>query len=571
MPNDYSDFEQVADDYSDFEAVADKAPQQAAPQPQSESSRWKTLLDGVRGIGAGTMLGMDDEAAAMVGAGIDKMFFDKDKPLAEIYKDNQQYMRKDKDAARERSPVASLTGNVIGSAPLAAMTAGFNPIVTGASLGYLQGIGDSTAETGDTVGMLEDGVKGAALGGALAYGVPKVLGALKEPAKKLAAAPIQYVKETLGDAMQLPQKAVDAVAGRLGKTQLAQKYAATSDIAETASSAKVKALKNLVQEAELGKSMSSAINAEVKASQGFADKLLDQLSDAERGKVAESLSRLMEQRGIKQPPEFFLGMLDELPEMASVKGEATVGKLLRSANKSSIKNAIFRLQNAGRMFGGVVDGIDQSVTSHIDDNAALAEKMRSNVMDQFGRPTKEAGRGMMGLSEIDAELNATKNIRRPVAPTIEPIDPAIAQAKQDLANIATGRQAMQQGGAMLSGVGGAVGALTGGAYGAAGGAVLGGQLKQVPKAADFLGDIGQSMSGDAKSKLDLALKMFQNENLLARAARDPGALGNAARWVMDGAKDKGSLAARSFVLALNPEFRDMLANDENTTAEIAPQ
>lgn len=85
-------------------------------------------------------------------------------------------------------------------------------------------------------------------------------------------------------------------------------------------------------------------------------------------------------------------------------------------------------------------------------------------------------------------------------------------------------------------------------------------IKGAIKAAPAMGTIGRNLETAGRSELRAnAMKAAQNPAHLRYWANQEGPLGNAARWALSG--DAKGLAARTFVLSLQPQFQQLLNGD----------
>jgi hypothetical protein len=128
-----------------------------------------------RGVLDTVSLGFDDELGAAVVAPF------KD----ETYSELRDKIRSDKNNARESNPKTYLAGNVVGGVASAVAVPGGSSIRGAAALGAAQGLGESDADLteGEFGEAAIDSATGAAIGGAMAYGVPKVISGVKGAAK----------------------------------------------------------------------------------------------------------------------------------------------------------------------------------------------------------------------------------------------------------------------------------------------------------------------------------------------------------------------------------------------------
>ncbi len=165
---------------------------------------------------------------------------------------------------------------------------------------------------------------------------------------------------------------------------------------------------------------------------------------------------------------------------------------------------------------------------------ATVEKSNPTNVDDFRFPDPKKGqRGFIDFSrQPQPEMNSQ-------------------QAMQALRNISEGRRALKAVGAGGGAIGGNIGALLG-----------------VPAAegmVDALGVGGQLLQRSAKNALSpgkLNTSYLMNPNALQHIASGGGPMSGVAKWALDGAQSGGAegVTARSYVLSMQPEIRQMLAN-----------
>lgn len=139
-------------------------------------------------------------------------------------------------------------------------------------------------------------------------------------------------------------------------------------------------------------------------------------------------------------------------------------------------------------------------------------------------------------------------------------------ALRRLQNVATGRNFLEQRALPLAGaIAGGAGAPAGmGVLGMLTGAPIGaGAASKLPMIGDALGEIGQGLATGGRDAIkQSALRAAGDPQKIQSLAQVPGAVGDAARRALQVAKDPAAFAARSYMLSLMPEFRQMLAGDE---------
>lgn len=126
----------------------------------------------------------------------------------------------------------------------------------------------------------------------------------------------------------------------------------------------------------------------------------------------------------------------------------------------------------------------------------------------------------------------------------------------------TGRNALNRlSSAVLPAIGFSAGGMTGAAIGGA--AALGNNL-----AIDVFGALGSKMAASGRKNLTpgaLASTWLENPSILQSVAQRPDALGRSASWALQGMQDRGvdGLKARAFVLALDPQIRAYMAEQQD--------
>jgi hypothetical protein len=630
--------------------AGDAAVQQAPPD---NAARWRDLLSKSKaaglGAGQGALMGFGDEAAGAVGAVAEKTAqalgspAASDKSFVDMYREGRDYSRKMHDEARAEQPwtygVSQVAGGVGGAAGAGLLgnfelaSRGAQAVKQGTALGAVSGLGGSTDDLtqGDVGGAAVDTGVGAGLGAATSWLVPKAVDALKNPIAK--------AKESIGDAMQWPQRAYEAVAERVGRTDMAQKStSAAGDVAGPVASAQVKALRQLRDNADLGSELASTLRAKTEELGGIGTKLVSAMDPQERAQVAKAMAELLHTRGLTDvTPEFVGQHMDELARAAGLDlGDLTGNTFLRMANKRDPKWWVSAGEGVRKFWtsrGMAGEAMDPRMQQQFASNAGLADDFTLGKLDRMGRPMSDAGPGkyQFGVDEVHGKLGDPRKAAlerlqaraeqrlgtktdpfgrpapigqggvrdnrvaqmptdeqfasiaaevrdhriaqgaNPDAPgkTLEELFPSLSAAGQGadasarLRDIATGRNFLQQkvlpiAGAMVGGGGGAgmgmLGVLSGAPLGA-------GAASKAPVVADAFGELGQGIAQSGRDAIKASVRKMASDPLKIQKLADvPGAVGNAARWALEKAKEPAAFAARSYVLSLQPEFRKMLAD-----------
>lgn len=693
------EFEPVHDD---FEPVADEfEPVAAGPaKPPADADRWRMLLDKAKaaglGVGQGALAGFADEAAGVGAAAMQPLANAMGYPeqtMGEAYREARTVARKTHDQARADSPWTYGAGQVAGGLgqigalgwagmPMAAR--GAQAVRQGAALGALSGLGGSTADLtkGEVGGAAVDTGIGAGVGAAASWLLPKVTDKVINYFKN----PVAQTKVGLGEAAQVPQRAYEGVAERVGRTDMAQKStSAAGDVAGPLASAQVKALRQIRDNADLGSELAASLRSASENLGGTGNKLVSAMSQDERGQVAKAMAELLRARGMKDvTPEFVAGSMDDLARAAGLELDSLTGNsFLRMANKRdpqwwvSAGEGVRKFWTSRGMAG---EAMDPRLQGQFAGNRDLADDFARGQLDRLGRPMGDAGPGkyQFGVGEMEGKLagglspEATSvadamakgkisgapdnwqmsrrqiannpealdalrslavkrrsdpgfgrvtDLRREVAETVPLTEAARARqaamaseaeqmaaqlktawpgenkaisgaaeqiragrraqnvsdwqsavgqqnvnaATGRLRDIATGRKFLEQKALPLAGAlaGGGSGAGLG-ALGFLSGSALGlSAAKTAPGVFDALGEIGQGMATGGRDAIkQAALRAVGNPQKIQSLAQIPGAVGDAARRALEVAKDPAAFAARSYMLSMMPEFRKMLAGDD---------
>lgn len=680
----HDEYEPVADDFEPVKSPPlapgesqDQGPPTApgmklAPTPADEKAYRRDLLKRIsernaREAGnkvAAAALGVTNtvpfakQTGALFSAAADKgaaaLGWRPDQPFADLYRDRRDNIDRVSDALHEEEPTAFNVGRVggavgqIGAASLlpgGAAAKGWQLAKQGAIQGGLSGLSSSKSDlTKGEIGgaAIDTGIGaglGAGLGAATSWLAPKVVGGLKNPYAK--------GKEALGEAMQWPQKAYEAVAERVGRTGMAQKSGSVaSDVSGPLASANVKALRTIRDNADLGSELASSLRSAAENLGGTGNKLVSQMTQEERAQVAKAMADLLQTRGLKDvTPEFVASNMDSLAQSAGLELDNLTGNnFLRMANKRDPQWWVSAGEGVRKFWtppGMAGEAIDPRLQQQFAGNRDLAGDFAVGKLDRMGRPMSDAGPGkyQFGVDDMEGKLagqdaamerikaraserlatspdqiTTTPGMRigqgaTPPAPTfeqqvpgfmadvrdhriaqgynpaaqgktIDELFPTLGPAAQSrdaasaalrrLQNVATGRNFLADKALPLAG------ALAGGASAPAGMGVLGmltgapigaGAASKLPVMADALGELGQGLAQGGRDAIkQSALRAAGDPQKIRSLAQVPGAVGDAARRALEVAKDPAAFAARSYMLSLMPEFRQMLAGDDASRA-----
>jgi hypothetical protein len=405
-------------------AGAQLAPTKEYDQARGRENRWRDLLSKSKaaglGVGQGALAGFADEAAALGAAAVQPLANALGYPeqtMGEAYRETRTVARNMHDQARADAPWSYGLGQVggslgqvgaLGKAGIQLASRGAQAVKQGAALGALTGLGGSTDDltNGELGGAAVDAGIGAGLGAATSWLVPKAIDAAKNPLAK--------AKESLGNAMQWPQRAYEAVAERVGRTDMAQRSSsAASDVAGPVASAQVKALRQLRDNADLGSELATTLRAKTDELGGIGNKLVSAMDQHERGQVAKAMAELLQTRGLTDvTPEFVGNNMDELARAAGLDlGDLTGNTFLRMANKRdpqwwvSAGEGVRKFWTSRGMAG---EAMDPRMQAQFAGNAGLADDFTLGKLDRLGRPMSDAGPGkyQFGVGEMEGKLAA---------------------------------------------------------------------------------------------------------------------------------------------------------------------
>lgn len=402
------EFESVDDK---FEPAGDFEPVTEAPAKEG-LGLWQDLLSKAKaagfGAGQGALAGFADELAGVGGAVGEKAMAAlgqaPDRPFGDMYREARNFARNEYDAAKQQEPWSYGLGNVagalgqvggLGSVGIKLAARGKQAVAQGAGLGALTGIGGSNADLtkGEVGGAALDTGVGAGLGAAAGKIAPivtdKIGAALKNPIAKS--------KEALGGAMQAPQKAYERVAERVGKWGMAQKSTPASDVGGVLASARVKALRQVADTAELGSEMARTLRRAQESLGGTGGKLLEVMSPEEKQLVAQGMAELLQARGLTDvTPEFVAQNMDDLARAAgSELTDLTGNQFLRLANKRDAQWWVRAGEGVRKFWGSKLmagEQLDPRLVEEMALNREVADSFAKGELDRMGRPFVEGGK-----------------------------------------------------------------------------------------------------------------------------------------------------------------------------------
>lgn len=371
--------------------------------------------------------------------------------LHDAYRKDKTEVRGDYKGADDEHPVAYNAAMLGAMGPSAALS----PVAQGAAMGY----GNSEAKT-----ALGDAAN-TAVGGALGK-VAEVAGPyIGKGVAKLG----QYAKIAAGEAAQVPQRAYEAVAEKVG-SMLPDKLKVGAGISGPPS-ARVDKLRALLADHELGEGGSAARQAFVgKAGDDLMGKRISEMTQDEQGRFADGLAAAYQSRGINATTEQIKTKLPQLLAASGVQdfANATGDDAMRLVLRHDMANAAKRLTTSGQAFDGLGKNIDPRVGDMLEKAGGLRQDFEAGKLDRvFGeRPAMQAA---------------------VAAPRPGPPQMAAPDAQRQLNNIAAGRK-------VLPAAAGAVGLGTGG--------ITGGIMGQgLPKIADYMGAAGQALKKSGQNGL----------------------------------------------------------------------
>lgn len=510
----------LEDGGSEYDALLDEPPPDQGPQPghtaPAPAPQIATTDAMLLGEGQG-MFGLGDEITSGARALRDTALTPERKwsDLLNLYRAYKSNMGRDIKAAQNQHPLAYMAGNIpmamstgIATAkavPDALMKAA--PVATNMVTNAAQSIAQRWGQDELTPGnVLADVAAGEAF-----------------------AAPMRVaqhgVRRTVGDLAQLPQRAMEGTADWLGGTTIGKVLGSGADELGENASKRVADLRTAQQSylTEAGKNAARA---------GVDDQALAVAKAAQEGRAEIG-------------PDF-----QRLPKEMSNVFTDVADRNSRDAYKRFAPEAL-QFSEPGMAVTGMANGtIDQSA---LPGAQGAPQQLKQFLHPDPSMPMKIDAVNRQATGDTAADLDAFFARARELQGGLQAQAGADA-AGAELGRIKTGRGALENiiglggGGSAGHGVGGPVGAM----LGIAAGKQLG---KGAFKAIDLAGTAGQHLAAAVPT--------------VERLAVQGGALGRAARWVLEG--DGATFAARLATLAQLPEFQSELdVPTENGNASVVP-
>lgn len=362
--------------------------------------------------------------------------------LHDAYQKDKAEVRGDYKSADDEHPVAYNAALLAGMVPSAALS----PVAQGAAMGY----GNSDSKT-----MLGD-AGNAAVGGALGKAAEVAGPYIGKGVAKLG----QYAKVAAGDALQVPQRAYEAVAEKVGG-MLPDSLKGGTISGPT--SARVDKLRTLIADADMPGGSAARQSFTQTSGDELLAKPLSEMTQDELQKFGDGLAEAYKSRDINASPE---QIKERLPQLLAASGvrdlkTATGEDALRLVLRHSPANAAKRFNTSAAAFDGLGQNVDPRMAEALEKTTGLRSDYEAGKIDSvFGeRPAMQAA------------------VNTPVQ--VEADELGRAGAERQLRNIATGRKVLP---AAASAVGYGSGGIAGGIMG-----------QSLPKVADYMGAAGQAL------------------------------------------------------------------------------
>lgn len=472
-----------------------------ANTPPPEQSRLQLILDAARRFGIGAM------AAAPFKEEISGVVDSIGQPgnFTENYYKNRDSASDFWDRKRAAGGTAGKVGEIVGSIPAVIATSALPGGI--AATGALAGLDRSEGRLsdiahGDFTGIPAD----IGMGAAESIAADKALRVAGSGAKaamdsKYLKAPVGAAQETTGKALQLPQRAYEALAEKIGGLGMVKKTVAPTE--SSLPSAVVQDLKN--QESS-SIAQSAAAKAEAEARVAQRDAAMRARNQAQ--KEADAYAQAERAAAERQELDIARSRTEDMPTNAGARPGAfrfPEGQTVVSGPNTDILKAKAAAMKA------------------LQESASRKDSLRNQV------------------AQINDEILAKKGKVG--------IEPDVNIPRQRLDAIGRGRAVL---GTTLPALSGGIGA---GPAGAMAGAVIGKQLPNTA-AVDIAGAVGQKLEQTGKDKI---LAATTNPNFIQQMAGRDDMIGRMAKWVISNPSDAAGVAARSYILQQQPAFRSALA------------
>lgn len=351
------------------------------------------------------------QAIAALGQIYDLSWITGDK-FNQSYKKNRDSLRKVKADDAARAPDATALMNIAGglmSAPLAPGKIG------GVIQGGLASLGASDEDANTMGDVMREAAPGAATAAGLIYG----------PAAAKKA--YEWSKVKAGQAAQLPQKALDAVAEKLGGTKFGRELA-------SGKSAQMAALEDLAARGDLGDEAASILKKTTETI-GDATKPAAQAVAENADEVANGVVAAFKARGVNVDPSKVKDRLPALLESSGVRPEDSIEDAMRLIVKHDPANVAKRVLTSDKAYRDIVANMDPRWAKAVDEGMApLRADFEAGKLNRGFGPAGDANPEAYDLGHFDRPGYADKatspeSVR--AAKRIEDLPPATTEPQAE--------------------------------------------------------------------------------------------------------------------------------------------
>lgn len=548
---------------------------------------WAPQISGAMGV-------LGEHIAEPIGKVLGGRGFDDNRSILQQYREARDYAAKRiKQAEMEDpAPQTKFAGSVAGATLAGIPLKGLSLIGQGALLGGLSALGSSDADLtlGEWSKGLKDADTGGAIGGAISGGIQAVGSGIGAVASASKIGP--KAKMALGRAMQKPDSVIKRILGQTESPATSQMQSQAAEAVEPTARTPLefkggnadtgavmqKQLGELAKVGDPSKSYRAALaygddevqaaaarNAEFKSSlaaenKAKQDELMKAFREQKTGKLATKGSPPSDAAVSQSPrpsdsPVRRQQIMDEIraeiaarankpPANATQPGVPQTPDIGDYTNRSTIFNRLSKEKQAAIKMDNA--GSDPMFWQRSDEALTGAPRAKDMPIDDkwtadFPEPTFLGSEHKpMGQDSGQFLLDQIMNPQH---------DKTALLASEELQRKLWQQKLQNQRGYIN--------------FGDAYAAVQ--AIRKAPAVASRAAAFGRRMEESGAEQIrQRAAKAAQNPTILKRLATQEGPIGNAARWALSG--DAKGLAARTFVLTMQPQFQEMFSAPESASS-----